>query len=290
MALRTAVFIDGANFRGNLRDFGFTSELSNGRVYRLEERHFNWDEFFSGVLDKFNAETGWEHQLIRVHWYSAATISPWPRKYEFPLSQKVVTEHSGIKGLTTDVVLEKARDWYSRERSYFERLREDTFERIQREINFLEFRYVGQYKVLPLQASSIQERSGEIEYRGTRVGEKGVDLGIAVDMIAKMPYYDVAILVSGDADFLPVVGYLKDHLKYVYQFSIAKGVPPSIRYLSPYLKGKVDCFESYNELELLDKFLLREKGIPPDILVAIDNRITQLSDGTYQPTMLVPDR
>ncbi len=150
MALRTAVFIDGANFRGNLRDFGFTSELSNGRVYRLEERHFNWDEFFSGVLDKFNAETGWEHQLIRVHWYSAATISPWPRKYEFPLSQKVVTEHSGIKGLTTDVVLEKARDWYSRERSYFERLREDTFERIQREINFLEFRYVGQYKVLPL--------------------------------------------------------------------------------------------------------------------------------------------
>ncbi len=122
------------------------------------------------------------------------------------------------------------------------------------------------------------------------MGEKGVDLGIAVDMIAKMPYYDVAILVSGDADFLPVVGYLKDHLKYVYQFSIAKGVPPSIRYLSPYLKGKVDCFESYNELELLDKFLLREKGIPPDILVAIDNRITQLSDGTYQPTMLVPDR
>ena len=58
----------------------------------------------------------------------------------------------------------------------------------------------------------INEKSGEISYKGTRVGEKGVDLGIAVDMIA--PYYDVAILVSGDADFLRWSGYLKDHLKY----------------------------------------------------------------------------
>ena len=39
-----------------------------------------------------------------------------------------------------------------------------------------------------------------------------MDTGIPVDMIAKMSSnYDVAILVSGDADFLPVVGYLKDN-------------------------------------------------------------------------------
>ena len=101
--------------------------------------------------------------------------------------------------------------------------------------------------------------------------------GIAVDMIAKMPYYDVAILVSGDADFLPVVGYLKDHLKNVYQFSVAKGVPPSIRYLSAYLKGKVDCFASYDEAELLSTYLTRTSGIPPAILDAIDARISQLS-------------
>lgn len=104
-----------------------------------------------------------------------------------------------------------------------------------------------------------------------------MDVGIAVDMIAKMPHYDAAILVSGDADFLPVVGYLKDSLKYVYQFSIAKGVPPSIRYLSPYLRGKVDCFASYDEPELLTRFLNRSSGIPPQILTAIDTRVAELT-------------
>ena len=95
-------------------------------------------------------------------------------------------------------------------------------------------------------------------------------------MIAKMSNYDAAILVSGDADFLPVVGYLKDNLKYVYQFSVAKGVPPSIRYLSPYLRSKVDCFASYDEVELLSLYLNRQSGIPPAILDAIDGRISDL--------------
>ena len=103
-----------------------------------------------------------------------------------------------------------------------------------------------------------------------------MDTGIAVDMIAKMSNYDVAILVSGDADFLPVVGYLKDNLKYVYQFSVARGVPPSIRYLSPYLRGKVDCFASYDEVELLDQHLNRQSWIPPAILDAIDARVASL--------------
>ena len=148
---------------------------------------------------------------------------------------------------------------------------------IQRSTDFLEFKYVGQYQVHPLQAYRIEQREdGTIEYLGRQVGEKGVDTGIAVDMIAKMSNYDAAILVSGDADFLPVVGYLKDHLKYVYQFSIARGVHPSIRYLSPYLRGKVDCFEAYDEVELLSRYLNRESRIPPDILEAIDARVSGL--------------
>ena len=176
-------------------------------------------------------------------------------------------------------MIELAHEWYRGERHYFERLREQIFEQIQRQTDFLEFRYVGQYQVHPLREHRIEQREdGKITYRGVQVGEKGVDTGIAVDMIAKMPNYDAAILVSGDADFLPVVGYLKDNLKYVYQFSVARGVPPSIRYLSPYLKGKVDCFASYDEVELLSQYLNRDSGIPPAILEAIDARITNLQN------------
>ena len=281
MPLRTAVFVDGANFRGNLRDFSFASDSPvHRRRYRLEERHFDWKKFYDGVIAKFNCATGWEHQLVRVHWYYAETISPWiaSEKERFRLAQRVVDRHPEVDGLTPQKVIDLAHAWYIGERNYFERLREDVFENIQRQTDFLEFRYVGQYQVHPLQEHRIrQDENGQISYLGVQRGEKGVDTGIAVDMIAKMPYYDVAILVSGDADFLPVVGYLKDHLKYVYQFSVAKGVPPSIRYLSAYLKGKVDCFAFYDEAELLNRYLNRTSGIPPAILDAIDARISQLS-------------
>lgn len=282
MPLRAAIFVDGANFRANLRDFSFKSSPQGGREYReyrLEERHFDWKSFYAGVLTKFDVATGWEHQLIRVHWYSSESISPWisSEDQQRRLARRVVDQHPDVSGLTLTKVINLAYNWYTGERDYFQRLREDVFENIQRETDFLEFRYVGQYQVQPFRPYRIQQgENGEIIYRGTQVGEKGVDTGIAVDMIAKMPHYDVAILVSGDADFLPVVGYLKDHLKYVYQFSVAKGVPPSIRYLSPYLKGKVDCFASYNEVELLNDYLNRSSGIPPAILAAIDDRSAEL--------------
>ena len=280
MSLKTAIFVDGANFRANLRDFSFRSINSmDDRTYRLEERHFDWKTFYKGVLEKFNQATGWRHQLIRVHWYSAASISPWPSsdKQRSDLAQRVVNRHPEIPGLTPKTVIDLALEWYRGERNYFERLREQVFEEIQRRTDFLEFRYVGQYQVHPLREYRIEQRSdGTINYLGVQVGEKGVDTGIAVDMIAKMSNYDVAILVSGDADFLPVVGYLKDNLKYVYQFSVARGVPPSIRYLSPYLRGKVDCFASYDEVELLEQHLNRDSGIPPAILDAIDARVASL--------------
>ena len=282
MALRTAIFVDGANFRGNLRDFSFVSEPPHPDKprYRLEEHHFDWKSFYDGVLREFDQATGWEHQLLRVHWYHAASISPWipTERDRVRLAQRIVDQHPEIEGLTVEKVIALAHSWYTRERNYFERLREDIFENIQRQTDFLEFRYVGQYQIHPLSVYRIEQNDdGEINYRGVQVGEKGVDIGIAVDMIAKMPHCDVAILVSGDADFLPVVGYLKDHLKYVYQFSVAKGVPPSIRYLSPYLKGKVDCFASYDENELLTQHLNRFSGIPPGILDAIDSRVSELS-------------
>ena len=111
---------------------------------------------------------------------------------------------------------------------------------------------------------------------GGRVGEKGVDVGIAVDMLAKAPEYDAGILISGDVDYMPAIAYIKDRLNYFYQFSLAKGIPPRIRHLSPWLRGVVDSFQSFDELKLLSEFLDRKSGIPPYILDEIDKRIEYL--------------
>jgi uncharacterized LabA/DUF88 family protein len=46
--------------------------------------------------------------------------------------------------------------------------------------------------------------------------EKGVDTQLSIDMILLSDIYDAAIIVSGDADFLPAVAAAKDRGKLVY--------------------------------------------------------------------------
>ena len=277
--LKTIIAVDGENFRNALRQFNFRSNPPhpNNQEYRLEEHHFLWRDFFRGVIDRFNERTGWDHRLVRVYWYYARQIVPWQERAN--LAQRVVQRYQQeIPQLTTEIVISKAKEWYDRESSYFNKQRDDVLEGIQRSTDFLEFKYVVQYVVRPFDPYILRldAQTGELVYRGTQAGEKGVDLGIAVDLISKLQNYDAAILISGDADYLPLVNYLKDNLKAVYQFSLAKGVPPEVRYLSQWLQGAVDCFASFDERELLQTYLDRSARIPPTILEAIDNRIESL--------------
>ena len=110
-------------------------------------------------------------------------------------------------------------------------------------------------------------------------GEKGVDVGIAVDMKAKAADYDAGILISGDVDYMPAITHIKNQLRHFYQFSLAKGIPPRIQHLSPWLKGGVDSFQSFDELQLLKEFLL-PNNIPPYILDEIQKRIVELEQQT----------
>ena len=274
--LRTVIFVDGQNFRSNLRQFSFRSG-DEYPSYQLEERHFHWREFFTGVIDKFNEATHLDHRLVRVYWYHAASITPWSESVR--LAQYIIDNYD-VPGLTMEEITAAAKEWYDRERQYFENLRERVFSNLQRDTDFLEFKYVGQYAIRPYQPYRIERRydTGDLYYLGTRLGEKGVDIGIAVDMIAKMPNYDVAVLISGDADFMPVVSYLKDNLRQVYQFSIAKDVATRTQYLSAWLQRDVDCFQIFDELELLDTYLNREAPMPPAISQEVDARIFELKE------------
>ena len=78
MSLKTVIFVDGQNFRHNLRDYHFRSDPPhpNNPEYRLDEKHFRWQEFFQDALSKFDEVTGWDHQLVRVYWYYAENITP----------------------------------------------------------------------------------------------------------------------------------------------------------------------------------------------------------------------
>jgi uncharacterized LabA/DUF88 family protein len=278
--LKTVIFVDGQNFRKNLQAFAFHSDPPHpsGRSFKLDEKHFFWGAFFQDVVRKFNSATGFTHRLVRVYWYNAADITPY-RPYRKGIQKVLERYREEFSELNEESVEQLARDWHETERRTFQRGKEDVYEAIQRQTDFLEFKYVGQYVVQPFRVYRIaRNEQGEIIYKGTRVGERGVDLGIAIDMVAKMPYYDAAVLVSGDADFLPAVKYLKDGLKQVYQFSVAQGIPPQIRYLSPWLRGFVDVFGYFNERELLESYVNR-RAVPDTICDVIDKRIECLKQG-----------
>ncbi|MCY4365872.1 MAG: NYN domain-containing protein [Chloroflexi bacterium] len=277
MALKTVIFIDGQNFKKNLQEFSFKSEKPNVRypLYTLDEKHFEWNKFFRRVIEKFNEQTHLKHTLMRAYWYNAETITPFQKNDSWIRS--ILTKYgTEFPELDASQVESLARHWWERERDNFGVTRSTVFEEIQRRTDFLEFKYVGQYVVRPFDPYRIaKDANGKIVYQGRRVGEKGVDVGIAVDMITKAPMYDAGVLISGDVDYMPAVTHIKDQLRYFYQFSLAKGIPPRIHHLSPWLRGGVDCFASFDELTLLQEFL-RRNDIPPYILDEIDNRINAL--------------
>lgn len=62
------------------------------------------------------------------------------------------------------------------------------------------------------------------------VQEKGnMDVEMTIDMIHNLNQYDIAILFSGDSDFLPIVTYLKNKNKKVYVFSSKNNVSQELR-------------------------------------------------------------
>ena len=279
MALRTVIFVDGQNFRHNLRDFHFRSDPPHpsNPEYRLDEKHFRWQEFFQDALGKFDEVTGWEHQLIRVYWYYAENITPWSPNLWAGAAHcgRIRDADAGADAGAGDpegAGLVRARVPAVSPAAQVGVLRTSSRARTFWSSSMWGSMWCSRFAPIGLE----YDYDGNINFQGTQVGEKGVDIGIAVDMIAKMNSFDAAVLVSGDSDFLPVVRYLKDNLKYVYHFSVGHGVGHETQYFSSALRGVVDCFQGYDELELLGNYVNEHAGIPPAIMDTINRRAAEL--------------
>ncbi|MCX6789073.1 MAG: NYN domain-containing protein [Candidatus Gribaldobacteria bacterium] len=60
-------------------------------------------------------------------------------------------------------------------------------------------------------------------------GQGNMDVEITIDAIHNMQEYDIAVLFSGDADFLALVSYLRNSGKKVYIFSTEKNVSKELK-------------------------------------------------------------
>ncbi|RKZ34269.1 NYN domain-containing protein [bacterium] len=63
----------------------------------------------------------------------------------------------------------------------------------------------------------VQAKFGKLVRQGEILVEKSIDVKLAVDMVryAGLNYYDIAILISGDGDFVPAVEAVKEMGKQV---------------------------------------------------------------------------
>jgi len=74
------------------------------------------------------------------------------------------------------------------------------------------------------------KRISAINGNGELVIEKGnMDVEMTIDAIHNMQKYDIAILFSGDADFLALVSYLRNSGKKVYIFSTENNVSRELK-------------------------------------------------------------
>jgi uncharacterized LabA/DUF88 family protein len=135
----------------------------------------------------------------------------------------------------------ETREWYDGKRRALER-KKRFYHGVQAATDFVEIRQEGHWKVDLLHHS---------------LNEKGLDTSLAVDMVALQDTYDVALLISGDADGIPGINYVKGRSKHVGVVEFRRGAPADFptKGASSRLKIAADFVVQIYEADLLRRNL-----------------------------------
>lgn len=211
---RAVAFLDGQNVHNSLKALG------------LQEKDVDWARLFARVLPD-------GHELVRCYWYHVRDVS------EFDPATPKAARYCP-PGVDEEAFLDEARRWHQGEHERLMHLQRVVHRQIMLDFDAVEFRYRG---VLRVNA-----------FKRERLGEKGLDVGMAADMVALVDHFDTAILFSGDADFAPVVQVLKDRMRRVVQVTIERGAPGSTpRSAAREMRVLADSVRTLFEDEITDR-------------------------------------
>ena len=212
--LKVCVFVDGENLRHSIIGL-FPGEFHKDDYLPKLAR---WNDFYSHMVER---AVGAEASLLRTYWYVVQYVDFFP--YRLPRyagnpvdGEKLVQslrQHSrkhrqSLGGISNAEArfsaAEEIRVQLVDEESRFQH-RFDGWQRIQDGIagkhRAIEFRRAG-----AIQYNTLEQRLGK---------EKAVDVKLATDLVLLHGIYDVAIIVSGDQDYVPAVQAIKDRGKRV---------------------------------------------------------------------------
>jgi len=249
--MKACVFVDGENFR-----HAIVNLFPQFRQEQYLPKYAKWAEFFDWIVSQV-LEGG---QRIRTYWYVIKMLDFFP--YNLPNPKTVTTYPKDFEKLKT--ILSKYEP-YQEELNVLEEPDKTSrmvvmLEKLCEYHNEMEKRVNGWTTI----QDGISSKHKGIEFRRAgamtcnlfenKLGtEKAVDVKLASDMITLKDIYDVAIIVSGDQDYVPSVEVVKDAGKQVVNvaFLTRRGdlLPGGARRLNQvtdwHCDIRFDIFQSY---------------------------------------------
>jgi uncharacterized LabA/DUF88 family protein len=251
--LRVAIFVDGSNLYGSLRAMNLeVSDYGDFYGHIHDEAVSRWQKVTRRPASASGA------QLTRVYWYSVGSIDDWDlslSQSQSALQKAFLKErdvHDGwlarvgkAEGLKGAALEEKAwascfadmKVWYEKKCATLENMRRFQ-QAIRMATDLIDVVPAGHWKV---------------DFLHKRVEEKGLDTSLAVDLLALEDNYDLAVVISGDADSIPSIVRMKERGKQVAAVEFVSGSPSEERgrSFSSRLKLHADFVLRVYESELL---------------------------------------
>jgi hypothetical protein len=202
MSKRVCVFVDGENFRHTICNL-FTDFDRSGYLPRSAD----WAKLFDSLVREVSADG----ERVRTYWYVVEHMDFFP--YRFPNVETDAEKLRRLLGKDQRIEAElhglSSADLIVRMSGIVSRLRSREAEMRRRFDGWIAIQngIASRHRAIEFR------RAGAIRYNlfDDSLGpEKAVDVKLATDLIVLRDIYDVAVIVSGDQDYVPAVETVKD--------------------------------------------------------------------------------
>lgn len=234
---KVVVLIDGQNLYYSLQEMG------------IKEKDVDWTKLFADLVEPGD-------ELVRAYWFRPAKILDtyytqnniqWHvvnKRHRTHLEHYKNGDLSAVPQSVQDAIAAECRtisEWIKRQKEQFGNI-EYAYDQLCLAHNDIEMVKRGVVKIDP--------------FRQSYVGEKGVDISLAVKMIALSvaKKCDKIILVSGDYDYAEAIKYVKDNMTKINVVKLHKGYPPRNRSMSRDLSVLADKVIDVYESDIKGKY------------------------------------
>ena len=235
---KVVVLVDGQNLYYSLHGL------------QILEKDIDWNKFINSLLET-------NDELVSTYWFRPAKIHD-TAYTDYGIRQNVIkTNYNGclqnfrdgkedlidpntIKKI--DAECKEVKDWLEKQQKRFSDI-EYRYDQLCLDNEDIEVIKTGIVKVNP--------------YKQLYIGEKGVDIALAVKMIALSVEQkaDKIILMSGDYDYAEAIKYVKNNMTKIHIVKIHKGYPPQNKNMSRDLSVMADKILDVYEANIRSQFL-----------------------------------